>query len=89
MDDREPVAGKHGFAGSYEPGRSQYRHATFSVGVFEWLHKADGKSLKRGKVKARIYGSSDRPDLVYAEARRCCDVLDAGGELGFESKRVW
>ena len=88
MDDREPVAGKHGFAGSYEPGRSQYRHATFSVGVFEWLPKTSGRGLKKGKVKVRIKGHTTNPKVVYDEARRCRDILDAGEDPGFKTTMV-
>jgi len=89
MSNRIKEVGKHDYSGEYEPGKSRHRSQTFSVGVFEWLQKSDRKGLKRGAAKVRIIGSSCYPDAVYAEAERCCDLLDAGQELGFKTKRVW
>lgn len=84
------TVGRHEFHGHFVPkeGRAGYGQLTFSVGIYEWVLKADGKGVKRGKVKARIYGWCSDPELVYAEARRCCAVLDAGGELGFKKRTV-
>lgn len=42
--------------------------ATFSVGVFQWLPKARGKGLKRGKVVKRFSGPTNHPEIVYQKA---------------------
>ena len=88
MSNRTPEAGKHDYSGSWDPVRRCIRSITFSVGIFQWIPKSRGR-LKKGKVIARIVGSSDAPSDVYAEAERCCDLLDAGESLGFKKRSVW
>ena len=89
MSNRIREAGKHDYSGYYGPNTARYWPNTFSVGLFQWMPNKDGGDLKKGKVIARIFGSPFTPDEVYAEAERCCDLLDAGQELGFKTKRVW
>lgn len=73
----ERIAGRHGFGNiplGPEPGRE-----TFSVGVFEWLPTADGKSVKRGKIKVRVIGRRDtKTGAVAAVCAKIARALNAG-----------
>jgi len=58
--------------GECDPAHSELTHynpTTFSVGVFQWLPKSNGKGVKRGKVVKRITGYVDDPQEVYDKAR--------------------
>lgn len=72
-------ANKHDFSGRGAPEKGSTRwNRTFSVGVFQWVHKVNGKDLKKGHVKVRVKGRTDNPELVYNKAREIIAVLDAG-----------
>ncbi len=49
---------------------------TFSVGIFQWLPKSRGKSLKRGKVIERIRGRVQEAEQVYSRAQARVRELD-------------
>jgi predicted RecA/RadA family phage recombinase len=51
---------------------------TFTLGIFQWLPKASGKGLKRGKVIQRVKGTRDNPALAYRKAREVCARLNMG-----------
>jgi|GEM_PF-6215057 len=55
--------------------RSFTTFETFSVGIFQWIPRASGKGLKRGKVKERISGLVSDPEAVYRRARERCASL--------------
>lgn len=78
------IAGRHGFSGQCEPqeGARGYHWKTFSLGIFQWLPKASGSGLKRSKVKVRVIGSSNRPELARAKAQEIASALDAGSYSG-------
>ena len=71
---------QHDFSGSYSPGgiiiASQ---RTFSVGIFKWIAKANGKGLKKSAVIHRVRGYVSDPDEVYTVAGNLCDYFDDGG----------
>jgi hypothetical protein len=69
--------GKHDWSGSCAPDKYGW-NTTFSVGVFEWVKKSDGKGLKKTAVKYRIKGYSIKPEAVYARAEEVCDMMDRG-----------
>lgn len=52
------IAGKHGFYGSCAPGTAGVLHysaqETFSVGIFQWESKNNGRGCKRRAVKVRV-----------------------------------
>ena len=77
---------KHYFEGACAPGGKlaplAYHWDTFSVGVFEAVLAADGKRIKKGKVKVRVKGLTRYPDAVFAKAREIADALDAGTYTG-------
>ena len=58
-------------------GGSIYR--TFSLGIFQWVPKASGEGLKRGKVVRRVSGKRSDPKPVYDAARAICDELNGKG----------
>ena len=74
--------GQHGFVGweghIEESQSSQANKTGFSLGVFQWVLKADGKSLKPGPVKVRIKGFYCDAAKVYDTARAVCAKLNAG-----------
>lgn len=85
-----PEAGKHSFDGSCAPGSfGTWGHQIgFSVGVFQWVPKADGKGLKRSAVKVRIKGFVCNADKVYAKALEISRKLDAGESIKQKSITV-
>jgi hypothetical protein len=52
---------------------------TFSLGIFQWVPKASGEGLKRGKVVRRVSGKRSDPKPVYDAARAICDELNGKG----------
>ncbi len=80
-------AGTHGFSGACEPVPGAVPALeTFSVGIFEWIPRADGKGLKKSPVKVRVSGHSLNPRAVYEAAQKIVAELDAGTYSG--PKRV-
>ena len=74
---------KHDFSGAYAPGGlSGFNNNTFSVGIFQWVPKANGKGLKKSAVKVRVKGYVSQPEKVYEAAKRICAELDAGTYTG-------
>jgi hypothetical protein len=49
---------------------------TLSVGIFQWIYKADGHGLKKSKVVYRIKGPSDMWHRINSRARVLCDFLN-------------
>lgn len=78
----EPAAGRWDFDGDCAPATDGDRlvawYTSFSVGVFQWLTKADGKGLKRSPAACRVKGWVSRPDQAYAVAREVVRRLEAG-----------
>ena len=59
---------------------------TFSVGIFEWLPTADGKSVKRGKIKVRVIGRrGTKPGAIAFVCDEIAKKLDAGTYSGPKS----
>lgn len=75
----EYQVGTHGFSGACLP-RYGSHFETFSVGVFEWVPRANGKGVKRGPVKVRVWGKDERK--IMARAREIAAELDAGAYRG-------
>lgn len=77
--NKEP--GRHDFSGGYAPGNSRpYGNncETFSVGIFKWVPKSNGKGLKKSTVVHRVKGYSSSPDIVYDAAQKLCEKMDNG-----------
>lgn len=65
-----------GFCAPAAPGR--YPAATFSVGIFKWILKANGKGLKKSAVIFRVKGLCSCSEKVYETAKKYCEKLDDG-----------
>ena len=79
----EPAACRWDFDGDCAPATggeriARWRHASFSVGVFQWVKKADGKGLKRSPAACRVKGWVSHPDQAYAVAREVVRRLEVG-----------
>ena len=80
---------KHDFDGACAPGwLGTIGQQTFSVGIFQWLPKANGKGLKRSPVCYRVKGSVSNDHKVYKRAREVCRLLDKGEILKTKQETV-
>ena len=70
-------AGKHDYDKENAITESGW-NKTFSVGIFKWELKSNGKSMKKGKAIVRVSGLVENKDKVFAEAERIVKLLDAG-----------
>ena len=78
---QEPKEGLWDYHGEFDPARG-WHFTTFSVGIFQWVMRADGKGLKRGKVLERIRGYANNREDVYRRAQDKCDRLNAHDKDG-------
>jgi len=79
MESGKHELGKHGYSGQCAPGGyGTCPYHTFSVGIFEWILKSDGKGLKKTSAKVRVKGPVSREVEVYIKAKQICTELDAG-----------
>ncbi|MGE0609639.1 MAG: DUF4304 domain-containing protein [Pirellulales bacterium] len=60
---------------------------TLSIGVFQWLPKANGKGLKKSK-SIRVAGYMSEPERVYDKAQELCDHFNKAG-VRAESPPPW
>lgn len=51
---------------------------TFSLGIFKWEIKNNGKSMKKGKAVVRVSGLVENKEKVFSEAERIVSLLDSG-----------
>lgn len=69
------------FVGRYDydkpspPGKKAW-HKTFSVGIFQWELRANGKEMKKGKTKVRIGGKNEKYQLVLEKVDQVIKALD-------------
>ena len=78
-----PRPGTHAFSGEFMPSKRQLSgQQTFSVGIFEWLAKANGRGVKRGAVKVRVKGPIHTEQAVLDKAREIAHQLDTGSYQG-------
>lgn len=61
----------HGFFGSAS--------VTLSVGIFQWIYKADGHGLKKSKAVYRVKGPAHRWQEINNRARFLCDLWNSAG----------
>ena len=50
---------------------------TFSVGIFKWELKSNGKSMKKGKTVVRISGVVENKEKVFDFAENAIKDLDS------------
>lgn len=53
------------------------RNKTFSVGIFKWELKNDGKTMKKGKAIVRVSGDVSNKEKVFEFAENVVKDLDA------------
>ena len=87
----ERIAGRHGYG--YVPLFPEPGRETFSVGIFEWLPNADGKSVKVGPYKVRVVGRGLSSGTSRGPVASVCDMiveqLDAGTYSGPRRVNSW
>ena len=76
MPSPKPKPYEWDFDGACAPGNAHGRYETFTLGIFQWIPKASGKGLKRGKVIRRVEGRTDSPDEVFARAQTIVDQMN-------------
>jgi len=50
---------------------------TFSVGIFKWELKSNGKSMKKGKIVVRVSGLVEHKERVFDYAEKVVKDLDS------------
>lgn len=58
---------------------------TFSLGIFQWIPKANGGGLKRGKVIRRIRGRCDNAAAVFDVAIALCKSMNESTQAASEA----
>lgn len=53
-------------------------YKSFSIGIFKWELKGNGKSMKKGKSVVRVSGLVERKDRVFKVAESIVLDLDSG-----------
>ncbi len=84
-------AGKHDFDGACSPDKYltfSSLFESFSVGIFEWIPKQNGRGTKKGKVKVRVKGLTSEHEKVEGKAREIVAALDAGVYVGPRNVKV-
>lgn len=51
---------------------------TFSIGIFKWELKGNGKSMKKGKAVVRVSGDVINKEKVFNMAEKVVEILDKG-----------
>ena len=75
--------GKHDYdkESAMEMSRTGW-NKTFSVGIFKWVLKSDGKSLKKGNAIVRISGPCEKREEVFKMAENVVLDLDSNNYDG-------
>lgn len=61
---------------------------TFSVGVFKWLMKNNGKEMKKGKSIVRVTGPCEKAKEVFEMCESIVSDLDRGEFDGRKSVTI-
>jgi len=63
-------AGTWDWYGELDPAHEKnHGYHTFSIGVFQWVPKWDGKKTKKGKSVKRFSAPIHAPEEAYSKAR--------------------
>lgn len=79
-NEKDAREGEWDFDGSCAPNENgsslrNTQYETFSLGCFQWVRRGKngtGEGLKKGPVKHRVKGFTDRPAEAYQKAREFC-----------------
>lgn len=85
--------GRYDFEGFCDPTTKdrvahKYKFSTFSVRVFQWITKRNGKDLKKSKAVYRIRGRVEDAFKVHRRAEEICDKLEDGWEPTMKSETL-
>lgn len=67
--------GKHDYDKSKSEIYAKYG-TTFSVNIFQWVLKKDGKSMKPSKCVVRVHGNKNIHDTVFTTCENIVRDLD-------------
>lgn len=81
-------AGKHDFDAEAAKKYAVYGNKTFSVNIFKWGLKANGKSMKPLKCVVRVHGNPDNFDAVIKRCEEIVVLLDNNEWHGAKSETV-
>jgi hypothetical protein len=70
--------GKHDYDKESAERFASWGGKSFSVNIFQWGLKSNGKEMKPLKGVVRVSGSPSNKEKVFAEAERIVNLLDAG-----------
>ena len=80
--------GKHDYDKASAENFASWNGKSFSVNIFKWELKSNGKEMKKGKGIVRVSGSPSIKEKVFAEAERIANLLDTGQWDGRKSVTV-
>ncbi len=70
--------GKHDFDRKRAEMFSSFSESSFSVNIFKWGMKSNGKELKPLKCVVRVIGNPKNKEKVFQEAKKIVNLLDNG-----------
>ena len=80
--------GKHDYDKASAENFASWNGKTFSINIFQWLLKNNGKEMKAGKGIVRVSGSPKIKEKVFEMAENVVKQLDAGNWDGRKSVGV-
>jgi hypothetical protein len=72
------IVGKHDYDKESAERFASWGGKSFSVNVFQWGLKSNGKEMKPLKGVVRVSGRPINKEKVFAEVERIVNLLDAG-----------
>lgn len=73
VSGQEPQPYLWDYDGSWVPELQITQSRTFSVGIFQWVPRENGRGLKRSAAVQRIHGATEFPSEVYTRAQAECN----------------
>ena len=70
--------GKHDYDDAHLERYASKGYDNFSLNIFQWELKTNGKAMKKGKGIVRVSGPYELSEKVFSEADRVVKLLDAG-----------
>ena len=80
--------GKHDYDKESAEKFASWGGNSFSVNIFQWGLKSNGKEMKQLKCVVRVSGNPNDKEKVFAEAEKIVNLLDAGKWDGRKSVSV-
>ena len=80
--------GKHDFDRESAENFASWGGKSFSINIFKWELKTNGKEMKRSKGIVRVSGSPRIKDKVFAESERVIQLLDSGTYFDIDGRKT-